>query len=504
MMRNGNSELDLPAAKIIEQSDVSLLNPLECVPEPPAVIRNNVICEMEKTAGFERRFLSARGKSANLCLEVAVIWRDTVLSIQQFKAGHAEISVGSDKNCTYHVDNHTANGKVCLAQYVNNHWEILFNHAFEGFILKGGKKTEFASANKADFAIPSSNSSLMPDSLACTVDGDVRAKFVFGEVSILIHYVDAVAFPIPLLGGFKITDYIPLAISIVLHLIIFSFIFLATDLVNTLIVDRIIASSRFVTELDISGNMFKPDVPDEPELPVEPELPDPGLVSESNDCGCYVDRDMGYYLRNRINRAEDYSFLKDSPLMRAMIPVESNMFDFIRYHVYIINFPDNIQADPIVGSNMFDFDSIRNLVDINKFTDGTQVDVFPRHPPTSATKKGVRTISLKPGIAQVNGSIDSRLIRKIVRDHNSEVLKCYSEHQLIKPKDFFNGRIVVNWLINPQGGVSKVSVKETTMITKKVECCIQNSIKNWKFPVPKNGGTVMVEYPFVFEISDGN
>jgi hypothetical protein len=37
------------------------------------------------------------------------------------------------------------------------------------------------------------------------------------------------------------------------------------------------------------------------------------------------------------------------------------------------------------------------------------------------------------------------------------------------------------------------------MNNKTVETCIAARIKNWQFPKPKGGGTVLVSYPFLFK-----
>ena len=55
------------------------------------------------------------------------------------------------------------------------------------------------------------------------------------------------------------------------------------------------------------------------------------------------------------------------------------------------------------------------------------------------------------------------------------------------------------WIVSPEGEVTNAFVKESTMNNKNVETCITGSIKTWRFPKPKGGGTVQIEYPFVFE-----
>ena len=60
--------------------------------------------------------------------------------------------------------------------------------------------------------------------------------------------------------------------------------------------------------------------------------------------------------------------------------------------------------------------------------------------------------------------------------------------------------ILVTWIISATGSVAKVAIKETTMNNVRVERCIVAKIKAWKFPRPAGGGTVEVNFPFVFPI----
>ena len=97
---------------------------------------------------------------------------------------------------------------------------------------------------------------------------------------------------------------------------------------------------------------------------------------------------------------------------------------------------------------------------------------------------------------KVNGSLDKRIIQKVVRQHSGELRACY-ERVLLKKKNLA-GRIIVIWLITRQGDVSKAFIKESTIRNKDLEKCITSSIKFWRFPSPKGGDVVQVEFPFEF------
>ena len=105
---------------------------------------------------------------------------------------------------------------------------------------------------------------------------------------------------------------------------------------------------------------------------------------------------------------------------------------------------------------------------------------------------------LKMQIPEVDGNMDRRIIQKVTKQHKGELHACY-EKALAKNKGI-KGKIVVNWVIDAKGSVLKTMVKETTVGNPEVENCFTNSIKYWRFPYPKGGGTVQVDFPFDLEL----
>ena len=101
-----------------------------------------------------------------------------------------------------------------------------------------------------------------------------------------------------------------------------------------------------------------------------------------------------------------------------------------------------------------------------------------------------------PGTAEVRGSLDKELIRRIIRRHINEVKFCY-ESQLTRYPDL-QGRIMVQFTIGANGQVMASVVQSSTMGNPPVEGCIANAVKRWEFPRPQ-GGIVVVTYPFVLK-----
>ena len=106
-----------------------------------------------------------------------------------------------------------------------------------------------------------------------------------------------------------------------------------------------------------------------------------------------------------------------------------------------------------------------------------------------------------PGQANVRGSLDKEIIRRIIRRHINEVKYCY-EQELTK-KASLGGRIMVQFTIAASGQVIASVLQNSTMGNAKVENCTVQAVRRWEFPKPLGGGIVIVSYPFVLTPAGG-
>ena len=94
------------------------------------------------------------------------------------------------------------------------------------------------------------------------------------------------------------------------------------------------------------------------------------------------------------------------------------------------------------------------------------------------------------------GSIDKDVLRRRVQHFSKQVRGCY-EHRL-KQAPGITGRIDVRWKIGANGDVVSVEIAENGTGDKRLASCLRKTILRWRFPKPKGGGEVVVNYPFVF------
>lgn len=105
------------------------------------------------------------------------------------------------------------------------------------------------------------------------------------------------------------------------------------------------------------------------------------------------------------------------------------------------------------------------------------------------------------GSPVVMGSLDKNIIRRVIRENIGQIRYCY-ERELVRSPDL-QGRVVVKFVIAATGRVSGAEVTETALRNRSVEYCIARKVRGWRFPSPRGGGIVVVNYPFIFRSTGG-
>lgn len=117
-------------------------------------------------------------------------------------------------------------------------------------------------------------------------------------------------------------------------------------------------------------------------------------------------------------------------------------------------------------------------------------------PPVAAAPNGA-TFSANAGGrfgAKIDGALDKDEIRSVVHSHIGEVTLCYNA--ALAEDESIAGRILVKFVIGGSGGVTSSEVESSTLDHAQLEQCIAGAITSWAFPKPRNGGDVLVSYPF--------
>jgi hypothetical protein len=116
-------------------------------------------------------------------------------------------------------------------------------------------------------------------------------------------------------------------------------------------------------------------------------------------------------------------------------------------------------------------------------------------------KKGDRDVNVSTGPAQVMGSIDKELVRKVIQEHAAQIRYCYEQQLSVNPK--LQGKVSVKWIINADGQATNPQIEgsATTLEDAKVHECMMSRITSWQFPKPKGGGIAVITYPWILRSS---
>lgn len=114
------------------------------------------------------------------------------------------------------------------------------------------------------------------------------------------------------------------------------------------------------------------------------------------------------------------------------------------------------------------------------------------------SEKGPREVSvgLGAGGGDTDGSLSKEQVYKVVKAHEAGVKYCYEKE--LQHKASLAGNVDVFWVIQPDGTVSKASIKSSAMNDAAVEGCIVRQVKQWQFPKAP-GQTIVGRFPFVFK-----
>src|SRR5262249_18729027 len=92
-------------------------------------------------------------------------------------------------------------------------------------------------------------------------------------------------------------------------------------------------------------------------------------------------------------------------------------------------------------------------------------------------------------IGTQGGSLDRNEILKVLSAAFGSINSCY-ERQLMKDGSL-EGKLVVDWVIDPGGGVSSTRVRSSSIRSEEVASCVTGVIRGLRFPKP-TGGSVTV------------
>jgi len=100
-------------------------------------------------------------------------------------------------------------------------------------------------------------------------------------------------------------------------------------------------------------------------------------------------------------------------------------------------------------------------------------------------------------VPTIQGALRPDQIQQVVGLYAPSMRWCY-EQTLAAEGLALHGQVDVRFMIDSYGYVTSVEVVRSTLGNPVVEQCVADQFWSMVFPTPTNGGTVVVNYPFVF------
>lgn len=490
----------------------------------------------KKRDDFERRFLSERYKGGAGALEIALLWKGNLFHIDQYKKA-VELTIGSSSDASYAVESSSLGPSQPLASFDGSQTTIYFSDDMDGFILvdparnNGQEKVPLREAVARGIARKSGSTN------AVVLDGNTRIKLVIGDVVVLAHFISLPNIAIPLIGGAAglgaaayaslVVLLLSMGVSGLLHGIFGVFVSLSTDRVNDLSIDTLLSDSRF-------GDALVTDILEEDEEPEEQEEEDNTEDAPSEEVGAKAageEGDVGkpdetategkFAIAGEsdhmaLQKAHDMAVANNAGLLASSETMSSLLGTGMMAEGFdAVNAWGEFDSTAAAGNTAGNYGL--GMTGSGRGGGGTNTGGFGvgnfgtagrggggsggRDYGKGEGKLGDKAIGqpkLKPGNPDVSGSLDRKIIQKVVNQHKREIKACY-EKELQKKKGL-HGKIVIQWIIDASGNVASATVQSNSMDDKNVASCLTTSIKHWRFPAPKGGGMVKVSYPFVFEV----
>lgn len=98
---------------------------------------------------------------------------------------------------------------------------------------------------------------------------------------------------------------------------------------------------------------------------------------------------------------------------------------------------------------------------------------------------------------RLTGELDPKTVQQYIRRYLSGIKWCYQDR--LQSNRRLGGKLTLAFTILPNGSVHNARCMNSTLGDADLERCISNKMARWRFPSPKDGGLVEVQYPLILK-----
>ncbi len=96
----------------------------------------------------------------------------------------------------------------------------------------------------------------------------------------------------------------------------------------------------------------------------------------------------------------------------------------------------------------------------------------------------------------IAGGLSQQEVQAVIRANLNQIRHCYE--QLLQRSPSAQGKVKVRFVVQPNGRVGSAKIVSSDINDSVMRGCVTGKVKRWKFPNPRGGESVTVNYPFVF------
>ena len=461
---------------------------------------------------YAQRFLPKPAKTDGT-LQIAILYRDFVLADESFRPPRTVV-LGPQPEATYGLDASLVGERgLTLIDATTPDKPILCLPLTAPFELYHESSVFDAASAKA-----SGLGQVSGDLLRVPLTPATRAHLLLGEVKVFVHMTTSPkAIPVGRYEGL-VRDLVYLAISALLLGSFLLLAFLMPPKVSRFSMDAFDPNNRFVQLLLSEQMREQEELPEwlrqeEEEEEGDRQMDDEGRAGqeqqeEERDSRMAVE-ERREYTETELAEARDQ--VRDMGALAVLQDAPTNVFGSMATGMDDLMAMGMVTGDDI-GSTYGNQGMGRFGVGLGQGGTGSRVGfgagtfaIRGRSGDEPEAARALRRIDDAPvrqvavvpaGPPDITGGLDMDIIRRVVNERRREIRACY-EAELQRNPDIA-GRVVFHFVITPDGAVAQASVRETTLNNEAVEQCVARRIRQWRFPEPRGGGIVRVDYPFNF------
>ena len=109
---------------------------------------------------------------------------------------------------------------------------------------------------------------------------------------------------------------------------------------------------------------------------------------------------------------------------------------------------------------------------------------------------GRANVVVPEGDPVIAGGLSQQEVQAVIRANLNQIRHCYE--QLLQRSPSAQGKVKVRFVVKPNGRVGSAKITSSDIRDMVMRGCVTGRVKRWKFPTPRGGQSVTVNYPFVF------